>query len=197
MAARSTLTVVSGTTITSAWGNGVRDHAVPFTTSDDVSSNGQLAVNTSSSRLVTRLGGVNYPIAGAMPRVRIRTTTTLVLGALPALVPWDIEDYDTDGLWAPATSDFVVATRAGLYMATYQAYMEPTAAAVEKGAWMIVNGAGLWATSAVTTDDGFYATGTHPLALATGDTVGLMVRSSGGTVPAVGLSLTVVYLGPV
>ena len=56
MAARSSLTVVSGTTITSSWGNSVRNHSVPFTTSDDVSSEGQLAVNTSTNMLVVHNG---------------------------------------------------------------------------------------------------------------------------------------------
>lgn len=56
MAARSTLTVTSGTTITSAWGNSMRDHVVPKTTSNDVSSEGQLAVNTSTDQLVVHNG---------------------------------------------------------------------------------------------------------------------------------------------
>jgi hypothetical protein len=56
MAARSTLTVTSGTTITSAWGNSVRNHLVPYTTSNDVSSEGQLAVNTSTDQLVVYSG---------------------------------------------------------------------------------------------------------------------------------------------
>jgi hypothetical protein len=56
MAARSTLTVTSGTTITSAWGNSVRNHLVPYTTSNDVSSEGQLAVNTSTKQLVAYNG---------------------------------------------------------------------------------------------------------------------------------------------
>lgn len=56
MAARSTLTVTSGTTITSAWGNAVRDHAVPYTTSNDATAEGQLAVNTSTDRLIVYNG---------------------------------------------------------------------------------------------------------------------------------------------
>lgn len=56
MAARSTLTVVSGSTITSAWGNSVRDHAVPRTTSDDVSAEGMLAANTSTNEIVVHDG---------------------------------------------------------------------------------------------------------------------------------------------
>lgn len=63
MAARSTLTVTSGTTITSSWGNAVRDHAVPFTTSNDVSSEGQLAVNTSTDKLVVYNGSAAVELA--------------------------------------------------------------------------------------------------------------------------------------
>jgi hypothetical protein len=63
MAARSTLTVTSGTTITSSWGNAVRDHALPFTTSNDVTSEGQLAVNTSTDRLVVYNGSAAVELA--------------------------------------------------------------------------------------------------------------------------------------
>ena len=56
MAARSTLTVVSGTTITSAWGNAIRDHAVPSTTADDVAAEGQIGVNTTTDRLMIHDG---------------------------------------------------------------------------------------------------------------------------------------------
>jgi hypothetical protein len=63
MAARSTLTVTSGTTITSAWGNSVRDHAVPYTTSNDVTTEGMLAVNTSTDRLMVYDGSAAYRLA--------------------------------------------------------------------------------------------------------------------------------------
>jgi hypothetical protein len=56
MAARSAMTVTTATTITSTWGNNVRDHIVPKTTSDDVSSEGQLAVNTTSDRIMAHDG---------------------------------------------------------------------------------------------------------------------------------------------
>ena len=64
MSSRSSLTVTSGTTITSAWGNGIRDHIVPKTTSNDDVVEGQLAfnVNTSTDTLVTHNG------TGAVPR---------------------------------------------------------------------------------------------------------------------------------
>lgn len=69
MSSRSSLTVTSGTTITSAWGNGIRDHIVPKTTTDDVSSTGQLAANTSTKRLVIHDGSsavrlAHYTAAG-------------------------------------------------------------------------------------------------------------------------------------
>lgn len=63
MAARSTLTVTSGTTITSAWGNSVRDHVVTRTTTDDVASEGQLVVNTSSDALVVHNGTGSVAVA--------------------------------------------------------------------------------------------------------------------------------------
>jgi hypothetical protein len=56
MAARSTLTVTSGTTITSAWGNLVRDHSVSATTSNDVASEGQLGCNTSTDDFLIHNG---------------------------------------------------------------------------------------------------------------------------------------------
>jgi hypothetical protein len=56
MAARSTLTVVSGNTITSAWGNSVRDHVVTYTGSNDVTTEGQLAVNTTNDDVVIHNG---------------------------------------------------------------------------------------------------------------------------------------------
>ena len=56
MAARSAMTVTSATTIATSWGNNVRDHVVARTTSDDVSSEGQLCANTSSDALIIHNG---------------------------------------------------------------------------------------------------------------------------------------------
>lgn len=201
MAARSTLTVTSGTTITSSWGNAVRDHAVPGTTSDDVSSNGQLAVNTSTNRLVTRLGGTNYPIAGAMPRVRLRTTTTFALGAtIPATASWDIEDYDTDSLFSTGVStDFIYASRAGMWLVDYQAYLGSTGSAGAKDAWIIKNGTGLYAVNSTTTTSAVYLTGSVQLQLAASDSVGLNLACSTSGCSALGSGsyLQMIYLGPV
>ena len=56
MAARSAMTVVSTTTIATSWGNNIRDHIVARTTSNDVASEGQMAVNTSTDQLVIHNG---------------------------------------------------------------------------------------------------------------------------------------------
>jgi len=54
--ARSGFTVSNGATIATTWGNGVRDHIVPIGTTDDVSSEGQLASNTSTNEVVVHDG---------------------------------------------------------------------------------------------------------------------------------------------
>lgn len=156
MAARSTLTVTSGTVITSAWGNSVRDHAVPFTTSDDVTSNGQLAFNTTTNRLVGRIGGTAFPVAGAMPRARVRrsATTTFSSGANFS-VPWNTEDYDTDSIWASGSPGLLTASHSGLWLVTYSAtitggisggvraaFIEKTADATRHGSTNITTGSG-------------------------------------------------------
>lgn len=56
MAARSAMTVTSTTTIATSWGNNIRDHVVARTTSNDVASEGQMAVNTSTDQLVIHNG---------------------------------------------------------------------------------------------------------------------------------------------
>lgn len=56
MTARSGFTVSNGATIATTWGNGVRDHIVPIGTTDDVSSEGQLASNTSTNKVVVHDG---------------------------------------------------------------------------------------------------------------------------------------------
>lgn len=63
MAARSTLTVTSGTTITSSWGNSVRDHVVSRTTSNDVAAAGQIGFNTTSGIGYTHNGAVAVEFA--------------------------------------------------------------------------------------------------------------------------------------
>jgi hypothetical protein len=56
MAARSTFTRTSGSVITSAWANSLRDHVVPFTGADDVTTEGQIGVNTSTDQLMVHDG---------------------------------------------------------------------------------------------------------------------------------------------
>jgi len=56
MAARSTFTRTSGSVITSAWANSLRDHVVPYTGADDVTTEGQIGVNTLTDRLVIHDG---------------------------------------------------------------------------------------------------------------------------------------------
>lgn len=56
MAARSSFTRTVGAAITAAWANTIRDHLPTITTSNDVASEGQLCVNTSTDRLVVHNG---------------------------------------------------------------------------------------------------------------------------------------------
>lgn len=56
MAARNTFTRVFGAVIPSAWANSIRDHLVTIATSNDVSSEGQLCVNTAADVLVVHDG---------------------------------------------------------------------------------------------------------------------------------------------
>lgn len=63
MASRTTFTRTSGSVITSAWANALRDHTVTIGTTDDVASEGQLAVNTSSDALVMHNGTGSVAVA--------------------------------------------------------------------------------------------------------------------------------------
>jgi len=63
MAARSTFTRSAGNTITAALNNSIRDHLVTYTGSDDVTTEGQLCVNTTTDRLVVYTGSVAREIA--------------------------------------------------------------------------------------------------------------------------------------
>lgn len=75
MAARSTFTRTSGSVITSAWANSLRDHLPTITTSNDVSSEGQLAVNTSSDAVVIHDGSGVVELAryGALSAITLST----------------------------------------------------------------------------------------------------------------------------
>jgi hypothetical protein len=56
MALRTSFTRVFGAVIPSAWANAMRDHMVTIATSNDVSSEGQLCVNTAADVLVVHDG---------------------------------------------------------------------------------------------------------------------------------------------
>ncbi len=64
MAARSSFTRAALSTITAAWANTIRDHLPTITGSNDVSSEGQLCVNTATDQLVVHNG------SGAVELVR-------------------------------------------------------------------------------------------------------------------------------
>lgn len=123
MSSRSSLTVTSGTTITSAWGNGIRDHIVPKTTTDDVSSTGQLAANTSTGRLMiydgsTALRLANFTAAG---RTWVRLTNSgFVQGSgVTSMFTWTTEVADADGWYSSGTSVTVPSGFDGVYLVTF------------------------------------------------------------------------------
>lgn len=84
MALRSSFTRVFGAVIPSAWANSIRDHLVTIATSDDVSSEGQLCVNTSTDQLVMHNGaGGAIEIAryGGLSSVTASTTQSFAVSA--------------------------------------------------------------------------------------------------------------------
>lgn len=139
MSARATLTVTSGSTVTSAWGNAMRDHVVGATTADDVSLNGQMAVNTSNDRVVARLGAGNFYVAGRLPRVRLkRTGGVYSLGSTGVnhAIAWNAEDYDTDSMWSSGAG--VTVSHTGNWLVSYSLYLQ--ASATTFAAWIEVGG---------------------------------------------------------
>jgi hypothetical protein len=198
---RTALTRTSGTVITSAWANLLRDHVVPFTTSDDVSSNGQLALNTSSKRLVTQLSSVVYPIAGAMPRVRATPALTGLsysAGAQP--VAWNTEAYDTDGLYNSGSSaSRIVASRAGLWLFSYQFTWSAPPSSTLLQAYMGVNGFNSHGWQAATTTGAAAMSGCSMLLLSASDYVEVFINhNNAGTVTGLNANdyFQAIYLGP-
>ncbi|MTA13485.1 MAG: hypothetical protein F2534_12865 [Actinobacteria bacterium] len=63
MAARSTFTRTSGSVITSAWANSLRDHIVPYSGAADGTTDGMLSVNTADDTL--RIGNGTTTVIGA------------------------------------------------------------------------------------------------------------------------------------
>ena len=134
MSTRSSLTVVSGTTITSAWGNLVRDHVVPKTTSDDVSSEGQLAANTSTDRIMVHNGTsaarlMHYTSSGRTGCVG--TASAVAIGSGVAAQISFTMSSDADGFytgWDGSVHAFTVPTGlGGVYAITVNAYSSVTA----------------------------------------------------------------------
>lgn len=134
MSSRSSLTVTSGTTITSAWGNGIRDHVVPKTTSDDVSSEGQLAANTSTDRIMVHNGTsaarlMHYTSSGRTGCVGTASTVAIGSGA-SAQISFTMSS-DADGFytgWDGSVHAFTVPTGlGGVYAITVNAYSSVTA----------------------------------------------------------------------
>lgn len=133
MSTRSSLTVVSGTTITSAWGNGIRDHVVPKTTSDDVSSEGQLAANTSTDRIMVHNGTsaarlMHYTSSGRTGCVG--TASAVAIGSgVSAQISFTMSS-DADGFytgWDGSVHAFTVPTGlGGVYAITVNAYSSVT-----------------------------------------------------------------------
>lgn len=133
MSSRSSLTVTSGTTITSAWGNGIRDHVVPKTTSDDVSSEGQLAANTSTDRIMVHNGTsaarlMHYTSSGRTGCVG--TASAVAIGSgVSAQISFTMSS-DADGFytgWDGSVHAFTVPTGlGGVYAITVNAYSSVT-----------------------------------------------------------------------
>lgn len=134
MSSRTSLTVVSGTTITSAWGNGMRDHIVPKTTSDDVSSEGQLAANTSTDRIMVHNGTsaarlMHYTSSGRTGCVGVASAVAIGSG-VAAQISFTMSS-DADGFytgWDGSVHAFTVPTGlGGVYAITVNAYSSVTA----------------------------------------------------------------------
>jgi hypothetical protein len=171
VSARSAATVVSGTTITSAWGNLVRDHLVTYTGSDDVSVTGQMAVNTSTGRLMIYDGSAalrlaNYTAAG---RTWVRLTNSgFAQGTgVNSTFSWTTEVADADSWYSGGTNVTVPSGFDGVYVVTFIAISD-TAMSGGGTASMAIAG---------TTYVGYCATGnttsniTVVVALAAGDTI--------------------------
>ncbi len=67
MAARSTFTRTSGSVITSAWANSLRDHVVPYTGAADGTTEGMLSVNTADDTLRVGVGASTEVLASYGP----------------------------------------------------------------------------------------------------------------------------------
>lgn len=81
MAARSTFTRTSGSVITSAWANSLRDHVVPYSGITDGTTEGMLSVNTADDTLRIGNGSAGVAVAnyGAPPSWSLASSGTQVV----------------------------------------------------------------------------------------------------------------------
>lgn len=125
MPARSSLTRTAFSTITSAWANSLRDHVVPYSGSDDVSTEGQLSVNTTSDRVMVHNGSgarrlIHYG-PGGRSGVSATATAVAVGAGVTAQIPFstltDPDSYYTG--WNGSAYVFTVPTNLdGVYAIT-------------------------------------------------------------------------------
>jgi hypothetical protein len=101
MAARSTFTRSAGNTITAALNNSIRDHLVTYTGSNDVATEGQLCVNTSTGQLVVYTGSVARELAryGSLTAF---TAMALTQGAAEPVTVGTGSGWSRQGPWVDA-----------------------------------------------------------------------------------------------
>lgn len=185
MSTRSSLTVVSGTTITSAWGNGIRDHVVPKTTSDDVSSEGQLAANTSTDRIMVHNGTsaarlMHYTSSGRTGCVG--TASAVAIGSgVSAQISFTMSS-DADGFytgWDGSVHAFTVPTGlGGVYAITVNAYSSVTTTSGGIAIAVAIGGLTYPATATPNTNWASVALAAVPIAAAAKFSVSLENRHS-------------------
>ena len=131
MAARTTLTRSPGQGIASAHMNALRDHVVPFGSTDDVTSEGQMAVNTTTKRLVVHDGTAAVRVGYYSPAGRTGGSWTLpstsasvgsvqVLDSTTVSLYWTGEEFDSDNLMTIGAVNPSIAyvPVAGIYVVT-------------------------------------------------------------------------------
>jgi hypothetical protein len=134
MAARSTFTRTSGSVITSAWANSLRDHVVPFTGADDVTTEGQIGVNTITDRLVIHDGTASRRLGHYTSSGRTGfsyTSSANPIGpGLTAQIAFTTATFDSDGFytgWNGTVYTFTVpASLPGVYAITVNVFSSVT-----------------------------------------------------------------------
>lgn len=131
MAARSTLTVTSGTTITSAWGNNVRDNVASYTAGvADVYTEGQIATDTSSKRLLIHNGttAVRLGHYTSVGRTGFEATSLAASTGSGATmqINWPTIAFNSDGFYTGWTGSVYGITipsgLGGIYAVTVQVF---------------------------------------------------------------------------